>query len=160
DVGRYISQAVLVGFTFGAATLIFMGQMQNVLGVPAAASTRILDQIVDVVRSAPLADPPALAVAALTFAILWGSARVSPAIPAAMIAVGASAGVVAALGWSEGPAPIPLVAEIPAVPPRFTWPAFDFGLLEDVIGSSAAIAVLGMVESISIGKAVSSQARI
>src|SRR5207253_452295 len=32
--GRYVSQAVLFGFTLGAATLIFADQIRNVLGVP------------------------------------------------------------------------------------------------------------------------------
>ena len=41
--GRYVSQGVLVGFTLGAATLIFSDQIRNVLGVPVESSTRLVE---------------------------------------------------------------------------------------------------------------------
>ena len=44
-VARYVSQAVLVGFTLGAATLIFTDQIHNVLGIPAATSLRLFEEI-------------------------------------------------------------------------------------------------------------------
>ena len=43
--GRYVSQAVLVGFTLGAATLIFSDQIRNVLGVPVESSTRLIADV-------------------------------------------------------------------------------------------------------------------
>ena len=43
--GRYVSQAVLVGFTLGAATLIFADQIHNVLGVSVESSPRLIQTI-------------------------------------------------------------------------------------------------------------------
>src|SRR3989442_15066705 len=43
--GRYVSQAVLVGFTFGAATLIFTDQLRNVFGVAVESSPRFVEAI-------------------------------------------------------------------------------------------------------------------
>ena len=160
DIGRYISQAVLVGFTFGAATLIFEGQIRNVLGVSVDPSPRLIEEFVATARAAPGADLRVVAIALFTWVILFVCARISRMIPAAMIAVAASAVLAAALGWSTGEAPIALVGEIPAAPPRPTLPAFDPDLFWNVLGPSAAIAILGMVEAISIGKAVSSQERV
>src|SRR5580692_9235983 len=38
DLNRYISHAVIVGFTLGAAVLIVLDQIKNLLGLPKAAS--------------------------------------------------------------------------------------------------------------------------
>jgi sulfate permease, SulP family len=160
DIGRYISQAVLVGFTLGAATLIFTDQVHNVLGVATRSSTRLVEEIFGLVRAAGDSDPRAIAIAASTWVILWASARISKTIPGAMIAIAASAALVTAAGWNAGATPVAMVGEIPSAFPRPTMPALDFGLARDLFGGSVAIAILGMVEAISIGKALSSQARI
>src|SRR5262249_59085518 len=38
DLTRYISHAVIVGFTFGAATLLVLDQLKDLLGLPAQGS--------------------------------------------------------------------------------------------------------------------------
>ena len=35
DLTRYISQAVIVGFTLGAAVLLVLDQLKNLIGLPA-----------------------------------------------------------------------------------------------------------------------------
>jgi SulP family sulfate permease len=77
-----------------------------------------------------------------------------------MIAVVATGALVWALGWGEGPTPVALVGEIPRTLPQLTLPHFSVEKAEAVFASSLAIALLGMVEAISIGKALSRKARI
>lgn len=160
DIGRYISQAVLVGFTFGAASLIFVGQVPNVLGVAVDGPALLIEQLISIAAAAPNADTRTVAIGALTWLILYVCSRLSRAIPAAMIAIAASAGIVFALDWGSGPGALAMVGDIPAAFPALTFPALDLALARDVSGAAAALAILGMVETLSIGKAVSSQARI
>ena len=160
NIGRYVSQAVLLGFTIGIAALMVENQARNVLGVDVATSSRVIDELVATARAASGADPRAIAIAIVTWAILFGASRISRVVPGAMIAIVTTAAVAAALGWSTGESPLALVGDIPATMPQPTLPAFDAELFLAALGPSAAIAILGMVEAISIGKAVSSQARI
>ena len=38
DLTRYVSHAVIVGFTLGAAVLLVFDQLKNLLGIPAAGT--------------------------------------------------------------------------------------------------------------------------
>ena len=161
-VARYVSQAVLVGFTLGAATLIFTDQIHNVLGIPAASSLRLFEEIEHLLPQLSSTEPRAVAIAAVTWAILFACARFSPAIPGAMIAVIACAFGASALGWEQGPSAVAVVGELPAKLPRPTMPllAVSADRVEPILAASVAIAVLGMVEAISIGKALSAKAQV
>jgi len=158
--GRYVSQAVLVGFTLGAATLIFTDQVRNVLGIGVESSPRLLETVERIVPHLGDADWRALAIAAATWAIVWGASRISPAVPGAMIAIAATAGLATALGWEDGTSPIHVVGEVPRGLPQLTMPALSPALAWQVLPASFAIAILGMVEAISIGKALSARAQV
>jgi sulfate permease, SulP family len=158
--GRYFSQAVLVGFTLGAATLIFFDQIRNVVGVTVESSPRLAQTIENLVPHLSAVDPRALALAAGTWVIVVGSARVSPIIPGAMIAIVLVAAAARGLGWEGGPAAVAVVGEVPGNLPQLTVPPISLAAIKTVFPASFAIAILGMVEAISIGKALSARAQI
>jgi SulP family sulfate permease len=105
-------------------------------------------------------DLRAAAIAAATVAIVVGCARLSRVIPGAMIAIVVTAAAAWTLGWEDGPAPVPLVGEVPRALPTLTVPPLSVERIEAVLPASLAIAILGMVEAISIGKAVSARASV
>jgi SulP family sulfate permease len=158
--GRFVSQAVLVGFTLGAATLIFTDQLRNVLGVPVESTPRLLQTIENLLPHLSAVDLRAVATAAATAVIVVGCARLSRVLPGAMIAIVVTAAAAWALGWEDGPTPMPLAGDVPRALPRLTVPPISVERMETVLPASLAIAILGMVEAISIGKAVSARARI
>lgn len=158
--GRYVSQAVLVGFTLGAATLIFTDQIRNVLGIAVESSPRLLHSIEALVRHLDAVDPRALAIAAVTWLIVVVCARTSRLIPGAMIAIVVSAVGARWLGWEDGGAAIRLVGEVTSRLPRLTEPPISLARIAPVLPASFAIAILGMVEAISIGKALSARAQV
>ena len=159
-IGRYVSQAVLVGFTLGAATLIFTDQLRNVLGIAVEASPRLIESMEHLLARLADFDGRALAIAVLTWAVIYGCARVSPLIPGAMIALVVTALAAHALGWEDGARPIAVVGDIPRGLPSPTVPPVSLDRIEKVLGASFAIAILGMVEAISIGKALSARAHV
>jgi sulfate permease, SulP family len=158
--GRYVSQAVLVGFTLGAATLIFTDQVRNVLGVGVESSPRLLETIGKLVMHFQETDVRAIAIAIVTWFIVYGSSRISPAVPGAMIAVAVTAALAIGVGWESGTESLKVVGEVPRGLPQLTVPPFSVSLVERVLPASFAIAILGMVEAISIGKALSARAEV
>ena len=64
------------------------------------------------------------------------------------------------LGWEDGPAPVRVVGAVPSGLPAMTIPPVSLSLIDRVAPASFAIAVLGMVEAISIGKALSARAQV
>jgi SulP family sulfate permease len=158
--GRYVSQAVLVGFTLGAATLIFSDQIRNVLGVPVESSTRLVQTFENLVPKLAETDPRTVAIAVTTWGIVLGCARISRALPGAMIAIVVTALGAWMLGWEDGATPVPVVGSLPGGLPAMTVPPASLSLVERVAPASFAIAVLGMVEAVSIGKALSARAHV
>jgi SulP family sulfate permease len=158
--GRYVSQAVLVGFTLGAATLIFTDQVRNVLGVPVESSPRLIQTVENLVPHLGSVDPRALAIALTTWLIVYACSRISRLVPGPMIAIVATAAGAWALGWETTTEPVRVVGEVPSGLPGFTLPPLSFERVNEVLPASFAIAILGMVEAISIGKALSAKAQV
>jgi SulP family sulfate permease len=158
--GRYVSQAVLVGFTLGAATLIFTDQVRNVLGIPVESSPRLLQTLESLVPRLAEADWRAVAIAAVTAAVVYGCSRISTAVPGAMIAIVVTAFGARAIGWESGDLPVRVVGDVPRHLPQLTFPPLSVERVTQVASASLAIALLGMVEAISIGKALSARAQV
>jgi sulfate permease, SulP family len=158
--GRYVSQAVLVGFTLGAATLIFADQIRNVLGLPVDSSPRLIQTFENLAPHLGSVDPRALAIAATTWVIVVGCARISRLVPGAMIAIVVTAATAWALGWETATHAVRVVGEVPRGLPGLTIPPLSLERVHQVLPASFAIAILGMVEAISIGKALSAKAQV
>jgi sulfate permease, SulP family len=158
--GRYVSQAVLVGFTLGAATLIFADQIRNVLGVPVESSPRLVQTLENLLPHVGVMDPRSFAIALTTWIVVIACAWISPLIPGAMIAIVVTAAAAWALGWEDGPQAVRVVGEVPSSLPGLTVPPVSLERVHQVLPASFAIAILGMVEAISIGKALSAKAQV
>ena len=160
SLGRYVSKPVLVGFTIGAGALIIIGQLKNVLGLHGATAVLLFDEIGKLATHIPETDFRAVAVAAATLAVVWLCARGSRLIPGALLAICAAGAMTALLGWNAENGGIAMLGAVPRELPHLTTPAFSLSLFDDVLGPALAIALLGAVETISIGKAVSARANI
>ena len=157
-IGKYVSRAVLLGFTFGAGLLIITGQLKNVLGLPPprSPSPLLLDEVSHLIRGCGETQPRAIAIALIALAIVALCARISKLIPGAFLAIAATGVLVHALSWD-----IDTLGAVPRSLPTPTLPPLNnYGLVTDLLGPSLAVAILGMVEAISIGKALSAKARI
>jgi len=97
----------------------------------------------------------------LTIAIILVCKKINKNIPGYLIGLITSAFLVA---WFDlGAHGVKLVGDIPNHLPQFQLPqAFPFGRIFDLLGGATAIAIVGLVEAISISKsiALSSEQRI
>lgn len=160
--GRFVSQAVLVGFTFGAAALIAAGQIKNVLGVELdARHVDLLGELRDLSGHLSGVDFRAVGIAALTLAIVYVCSRISNLLPGPLIAIALAGLLTAWMGWHDPQTGVRVLSAIPRELPEWSVPPVtDGALLREALLPALAISILGMVEAISIGKALASRARI
>lgn len=155
DLANFISHSVMVAFTTGAALLIGMGQIKTVLGIPGPKKAGFFHQIFDVLHGLPQANYWCLGLAALTIVLAIGFKRISRRFPASLAALA----VVTAIAWyfKVDQYGVRLVGAIPnVIPPLSVPPAFDLAAVRDLFMPALALALLGAVESLAIGKQLAS----
>jgi SulP family sulfate permease len=162
DLTRYISHSVIVGFTLGASTLLVLDQMKNLFGLRAMGGVH--DHFVYRFWLTMTQDAsvhiPTLAVGLGTIAMVillrWLKARLGlRLLPELLITVLFMAAVVAWRGLEA--TGVQVVGQIPAKLPVATVPAFNAELMRGFASGALAIAVLGLLEAISMAKAIAAQ---
>lgn len=101
--GRIVAKvphSIIVGFTIGIAITIAMSQIGEVLGIKAPMGYAFLDKMKVVAANLSQINPYAIALGLGTFAVTKILIKVSPFIPAPLIAL-ASTTLVAATVWSD-----------------------------------------------------------
>jgi len=152
-LSRYVSPAVVLGFTLGAAALLCLGQLPNALGIDGANGKGLLPAIADGAIALRSLDPRAIALATGTVTVIALVMRAVPRAPAPLLALIAAAFVTHAIGW-EGEGGLRTVGSIPSSFPRPAWPALSPSALATLLPAGLAIALVGMSEVVSIGKAI------
>lgn len=163
DLTRYISHAVIVGFTLGAAVLLAMDQLKNLLGLAAVGHGHDHFLVRFGLTMAGLRDfngwtlALGLGTIALSLALAAISRRIGIRLPEFLLAVIAAAYCV----WQfdlmgRG---VAVVNHIPSQLPSFELPAFDGSLIRQLSGSALAVAVLGLLEAIAMAKSIASRTK-
>jgi sulfate permease, SulP family len=152
---RFVSNSVLTGFLSAVGILIITAQMGSMLGVSASGANafhtlyKLLTALTDFnFRS--------LLVGLLAVAIMVRGHQISRFVPWPLIAIIAASVWVQLVGWEDYG--IRLVADlgIPENPlPAFFLPAFPMGEVLPLVSAAGAVALFGLVEAMSIAKALS-----
>jgi SulP family sulfate permease len=159
DLTRYISHSVIVGFTLGASVLLVLDQMKNLLGLRAVGSAhdhflrRFWLTMEGIDRLHPATVAVGVGAVILVLALRWLKGRLGwPLFPEFLIAVIAAAAVTAWLGLDgQG---VAVVGDIPAKLPSLHLPPFDAVRMRASANGALAIALLGLLEAISMAKAI------
>ncbi|MDP1888913.1 SulP family inorganic anion transporter [Polaromonas sp.] len=159
SLANFISPAALFGFTSGAAVLIAVYALPDLLGLPAAADHGAAAVLLHVAAMARSVQPAALAVAGVTVAVALGVRRLRPSWPSML------AGLVAAtaLAWvwtthvSATPLPLRTVGQITTPWPKFAIPNVSWSALSELLGLAFALTIVALGQSISIAKAVAAR---
>jgi len=164
DLTRYISHSVIVGFTAGASMLLVLDQLKNLLGLQSmgGAHDHFLQRFwLTLTDGGPVhVETAAIGFGsiALVLVLRWLKLRTgSRLLPELLIVVGVMAAIVAWLGLDQRG--VKVIGEIPAKLPPFRLPAFDAAQLSEFGTSALAIAVLGLLEAISMAKSIAAQTR-
>ena len=162
DLSRFISKAVIVGFTLGASILLLMDQLKNLLGLQVATDPHdhFLVRFWKTISASDGIHAPtlyvALATLAIALAIRWINRRFSVWLPEFLIALVA---VSIGLYWIDpsGGSNVKLTENIPRKLPWFSLPVWDWTMVRELSGSALAIAFLGVLEAMAMAKSIAAK---
>jgi SulP family sulfate permease len=157
SLANFISPSALRGFMTGAAALIALHSLTDLLGLPGPASHGTGALLIHL--GAHLGDSRigALLVGALTLAVVLVLRRMLPRWPFMLIALIAGSAFATVLnGVSPWPAVagVETVGRVPTIVPRFHWPAVEIRSLPELLSIAFALTIVALGQSISIAKAV------
>lgn len=167
DLTRYISESVILGFLVATALLIAVGQLGNALGVKDKGSGRmkVLERTYLTLFQGDAVNYRAVVLSvttvALAVALRWVVKRFGlPQLD--LLAVLIIAAVIAYLaGWStadrNGNLGVSLTAKIPQSLPTPHVPLVQLSSLGQLSEGALAIAFIGLLEALSIAKAIAHQ---
>ena len=158
DLTRYVSHAVIVGFTLGASVLLVLDQLKNLLGLPAAGTgeDHFLKRFWLTLSHADQTNFVALGIGlgtvAVALALRWVNARLGIRLPDLLLAVISATATVGVFHLDKQG--VKIVGNIPAKLPSFELPNVDWNHVHTLATNSLAIALLGLLEAISMAKAI------
>lgn len=153
---NYVSHSVIIGFTAGAGVIIALGQLNQLLGITLPkGKMSTLGKVTMTIQNIDQLNYYALGLGLFTVAVILIAKKISRNIPGALMGIFFSVALVMTLGLANYG--IKLTGEIPSAIPPFKMVLFDLGAMSELAGGAFVIAIIGLVEAISISKAISSQ---
>jgi len=146
---KYIPYPVTVGFTAGIAVIIFASQLRELFGLTLAGREPgdLLPKLAALAEAAPTVTSPAVAISALTVALLVTVKRFRPGWPNMLIGVGVASVAAAALGL-----PVETIGTrfggIPSSLPMPALPSLSPEKVMAVLPAALSFALLGGIESL------------
>ena len=156
NLTQFISRSVILGYSTGAAILIGAGQLPNVLGIEGVRGPTIFHTLASTAeRLATLRiDPVSLALGGASLALLVTLRQVRPHWPEGILVLAAGTAATAAFGLHDrGVGTVADLGGLTGSIPIFTGlPDNWAGALPSLVNSAFALAVIGMLEAVSIAK--------
>ncbi len=162
DLSRFVSQAVIVGFTLGASVLLILDQSKNVLGLKSRGNheDHFLVRFWMTMSDGGSIHLPTVAVGLGTIVIAIGfrivNNRWKLGLPELLLAIAVVAIILAILDPSKTSG-VKLVDKVPRALPSFQMPTIDIQLARELSSSAAAIAFLGLLEAIAMAKSIAAK---
>jgi sulfate permease, SulP family len=184
DLSRFISHSVIVGFTLGAAILLALDQLKNLLGLTPYGrhDDHFLIRFFLTLQHGSI-NPTALFLGAssMVLVILLRAVgdRLKSHLPEFLIVVALMAGgvwlcksQVATVGTEENSrsnlmhvqffqwqGSVEVIGKIPSGLPSLEAPPWNWSMIRQLMSSSLAIAVLGLLEAIAMAKVIAARTR-
>jgi len=152
---RYVSNSVLTGFLTGAGVLIIINQLGNLSGIPRPAGAGTLTIVWEFLQDLAGLNPYVLTIGLLAMAVVIMGKRINKNMPAALLAIVIAGAATALLGWQ--PQGVKLVSDLGSLGQAglaFHLPQVSLAQAQTLVASAGAIALLSLVESMSVAKAI------
>lgn len=154
---NFVSHTVVIGFTAGAAILIATSQMQHITGIHVPKGESFLHTWIDLIQGGSELNGYLLLIAVVTLVTAMAAKRMVPKLPNLLI--GMVVGSVVAVVIKDLTTGIRLVGEIPAQLPPLSLPEFSFETIKMLAPEAFAVALLGLIEAVSISRAVATKSQ-
>jgi len=147
----FVSHSVMTAFTAAAAVLIGVSQLAGALGLSVESGGNVAERVFRVIQAIDGVSLLALAISASTLVSLVLFQRYFPRLPGFLIALVIGGALAFMLDAAEQG--VSMVGAIPAALPSFAPPTGALGDIATLAPGAAAIALVGLLEAISIGRA-------
>ncbi len=152
---NFVSHSVIVGFATGAGILIAIKQMPPLLGITIEADT-IIQAVQQIIIHLPDTEWETAVIGFIAMFTIVISQRVSPKIPAAIIAMIVSIFLVYLFDLEA--AGVAVIGALPTgLPPVARLPLFDLELISALSTGALAVGAIGLVQTTAIARSISSQ---
>ncbi len=149
---NFVSHSVVIGFTAGAAVLIATSQLKHFFGISIPPGESFLHTWQDIFLQFHNANPYVAAIAMVTLISGVLFIRYKPRWPGMLFAMIIGSLLAALLAYeTKG---IKLIGQLPAHLPPFSAPDLSLKSIKALGSGALAIAMLGLVEAVSIAKSV------
>ena len=144
---KYIPTTITLGFTFGIAVTIVVGQIKDFCGMTFEGSpVETMEKVEEIFKSLSTFNPLAFLIGLISLAILILWPKKLSKIPPSLIAVIVGAVIVKVSGMNVNT--IGDLYQISSAPPKFTFPEFTFDRVKALIPNAFTIAILAAIESL------------
>ncbi len=152
---RYVSNSVLTGFLAGVSILIVLTQSNNLLGLPRASSPETVTVVWEAVNRLGQVNLYVVLTAALTGIVLVALKRLDRRLPSELIAMSLAALFVRIAGWDAlGVRLVRDLGSFENIGLAFHVPQVALADWQWLAPTAGAVALFGLVEAMSIAKAV------
>lgn len=152
-----VSHSVMVGFTAGAAVLIALSQISGFLGHSLPRPEDIDAFLAAIWKAVPDTDPYVFSIAFGTLAVAILIKKFLPKWPNYLLALIMGSGFAYLIGAREQG--VQFVQAVPTGIPQFSVPAFSLDIVRDLSSGAFALALIGLLEAVSIARAVAIQSK-
>jgi sulfate permease, SulP family len=149
---NFVSHSVVVGFTAGAGVLIAFNQLKNLLGISIKPANEFIENLHLTIVHASEANVFAVVLGIFTIVLIIVFKKWFPRFPGPLLALITSAVIV--FTFNLGDHGLKLIGDIPRRLPPFSSFPLDWTFFKALFPSAFAIALLGIVEALSISKSI------
>jgi SulP family sulfate permease len=154
---NFVSHSVVLGFTLGAAVVIALGQLPNLLGLDLPNQATALNSLMSLISQIGALDWPSLILGLGTLALGIILKLLLPRWPTLLITLALS-GLLVWL-WPTMFGHVKLVSSFVGKLPPFSPLPMDLELVLRLLPSAVAVGMLGLVTSLSIARSLSARSQ-
>lgn len=147
---RFLAQPVILGFTAAAALIIGLSQLKSAVGIPLPRSQQVHVILLAAVQSLNQIHGLTLAISVSAVVLLVVLKKKAPQFPRFLLVVALGTVVTWAAGLDA--LGVSIVGEVPAGLPSLGLPAVDLAVVGTLFPIAFAIAMVAMMEAISVAK--------
>jgi SulP family sulfate permease len=152
---NFLSHPVIAGFTSAAALIIGISQLQYLLGFAIPNFPHPIERLFYALEHYEQTNLLAFTFCLGTIIFIYGLRRINKKLPGGLIAV--ILGTLLSWHFQLEAKGLKIVGSVPDGLPNFQVPHFDLATIQQLMPTVLTVAVIGLVESLSIAKVIGSK---